>query len=165
MYAEKKLQHEQQKLEKGFLTPPQHWTSSRGAASAGKPLLFNKVRDDGVKAVLQELLNGTGIGSGGRDQQQPGAFSLRSLLCAAHQFFILELIRSRIERFKALHAVLATSPDAQPHMMAHGYEYAMAQVATRALSLRGRGESKTMTSTAHTKSPSAGYSRLRAKLR
>ena len=108
MYAEKKLQHEQQKLEKGFLTPPQHWTSSRGAASAGQPLLFNKVRDDGVKAVLQELLNGTGIGSGGRDQQQPGALSLRSLLCAAHQFFILELIRSRIDRWQAVYAVLAS---------------------------------------------------------
>ena len=63
-----------------------------------------------------------------------------------------------------VYALLAMSSDAQPHMMAHDYKYAMAQVATRALSLRGRGESKTMTSTAHTKLPSAGCSRLRARL-
>jgi len=94
--------------EREFLAPPQHWTSSRGAASAGNPLSFIKVRDDGVKAILQELLNGTGIGNGGRDQQQPGAFPLRSLLCDAHQFFILELNRSRIDRWQAVYAGLAS---------------------------------------------------------
>jgi hypothetical protein len=94
--------------EREFLAPPQHWTSSRGAASAGNPLSFIKVRDDGVKAILQELLNGTGIGNGGRDQQQPGAFPLRSLLCSAHQFFILELNRSRIDRWQAVYAGLAS---------------------------------------------------------
>ncbi len=34
-----------------------------------------QVREAGVMAVLQELLNGTGIADGGRDQQQPGRYS------------------------------------------------------------------------------------------
>ena len=45
----------------------QHWP-------AGQPHSIVKVRDEGVMAVLQELLNGTGIGDGGRDQQQHGTF-------------------------------------------------------------------------------------------
>ena len=71
MYTEQSLRRERQKLVKEFLAPPEHWTS--GAGSTGK-LSLVKVRDGGVMAVLQELLNGTGIGDGGRDQQQPGIF-------------------------------------------------------------------------------------------
>jgi len=74
-HTEQNLRREWQKWEKECLAPPEHWTSS--SASAGKVNLV-KVRDDGVKNDLQKLLHGTGIGSGGRDQQQPGAFPLRS---------------------------------------------------------------------------------------
>ena len=68
MSTEQSLRRERQKL---VLAPPEHWTP--GAGSTGK-LSLVKVRDVGVLAVLQELLNGTGIGNGGRDQQQPGTF-------------------------------------------------------------------------------------------
>ena len=68
MSTEQSLRRERQKL---VLAPPEHWTP--GAGSTGK-LSLVKVRDIGVLAVLQELLNGTGIGNGGRDQQQPGTF-------------------------------------------------------------------------------------------
>ncbi len=68
MSTEQSLRRERQKL---VLAPPEHWTP--GAGSNGK-LSLVKVRDVGVLAVLQELLNGTGIGNGGRDQQQPGTF-------------------------------------------------------------------------------------------
>ena len=68
MSTEQSLRRERQKL---VLAPPEHWTP--GAGSTGK-LSLVKVRDVGVLAALQELLNGTGIGTGGRDQQQPGTF-------------------------------------------------------------------------------------------
>lgn len=68
MSTEQSLRRERQKL---VLAPPEHWTP--GAGSTGK-LSLVKVRDVEVLAVLQELLNGTGIGNGGRDQQQPGTF-------------------------------------------------------------------------------------------
>ena len=68
MSTEQSLRRELQKL---VLAPPEHWTP--GAGSTGK-LSLVKVRDVEVLAVLQELLNGTGIGNGGRDQQQPGTF-------------------------------------------------------------------------------------------
>ena len=68
MSTEQSLRRERQKL---VLAPPEHWTP--GAGSTGK-LSLVKVRDVGVLAVLQELLNGTGVGNGGRDQQQPGTF-------------------------------------------------------------------------------------------
>ena len=68
MSTEQSLRRERQKL---VLAPPEHWTP--GAGSNGK-LSLVKVRDVGVLAALQELLNGTGIGNGGRDQQQPGTF-------------------------------------------------------------------------------------------
>ena len=68
MSTEQSLRRERQKL---VLAPPEHWTP--GAGSNGK-LSLVKVRDDGVLAALQEFLNGTGIGNGGRDQQQPGTF-------------------------------------------------------------------------------------------
>lgn len=68
MSTEQSLRRERQKL---VLAPPEHWTP--GAGSTGK-LSLVKVRDVGVLAALQELLNGTGIGNGGRDQQQPGTF-------------------------------------------------------------------------------------------
>ena len=71
MYTEQSLRRERQKLVKEFLAPPEHWTP--GAGNTGK-LSLVKVRDVGVLAVLQELLNGTGIGDGGRDQQQNGTF-------------------------------------------------------------------------------------------
>ena len=71
MYTEQSLRRERQKLVKEFLAPPEHWTPDAG--STGK-LSLVKVRDVGVLAALQELLNGTGIGNGGRDQQQPGTF-------------------------------------------------------------------------------------------
>jgi len=71
MYTEQSLRRERKKLVKEFLAPPEHWTP--GAGSTGK-LSLVKVRDGGVLAVLQELLNGTGIGDGGRDQQQHGTF-------------------------------------------------------------------------------------------
>ncbi len=68
MSTEQSLRRELQKL---VLAPPEHWTP--GAGSTGK-LSLVKVREVEVLAVLQELLNGTGIGNGGRDQQQPGTF-------------------------------------------------------------------------------------------
>ena len=68
MSTEQSLRRERQKL---VLAPPEHWTP--GAGSTGK-LSLVKVREVEVLAVLQELLNGTGIGDGGRDQQQPGTF-------------------------------------------------------------------------------------------
>ena len=68
MSTEQSLRRERQKL---VLAPPEHWTP--GAGSNGK-LSLVKVRDVRVLAVLQELLNGTGIGDGGRDQQQHGTF-------------------------------------------------------------------------------------------
>jgi hypothetical protein len=68
MSTEQSLRRERQKL---VLAPPEHWTP--GAGSNGK-LSLVKVREVEVLAVLQELLNGTGIGNGGRDQQQPGTF-------------------------------------------------------------------------------------------
>jgi|LauGreDrversion4_2_1035121.scaffolds.fasta_scaffold935731_1 hypothetical protein len=68
MSTEQSLRRERQKL---VLAPPEHWTP--GAGSTGK-LSLVKVREVEVLAVLQELLNGTGIGNGGRDQQQPGTF-------------------------------------------------------------------------------------------
>ena len=79
MYTEQSLRRERQKLVKEFLAPPEHWTP--GAGSTGK-LSLVKVRDGGVLAVLQELLNGTGIGDGGRDQQQPGRYSRLELAAA-----------------------------------------------------------------------------------
>jgi hypothetical protein len=49
-------------------------------ADTSKPIV--KLRDEGVMAVLQELLNGTGIGDGGRDQQQRGRYSRLELAAA-----------------------------------------------------------------------------------
>jgi hypothetical protein len=49
-------------------------------ADTSKPIV--KVRDEGVMAVLQEFLNGTGIGDGGRDQQQRGRYSRLELAAA-----------------------------------------------------------------------------------
>jgi hypothetical protein len=70
MSTEQSLRRERQKL---VLAPPEHWTP--GAGSTGK-LSLVKVRDVGVLAALQELLNGTGICNGGRDQKDkwPGIF-------------------------------------------------------------------------------------------
>ena len=49
-----------------------HWTSTNpSAGSTGKPNLV-QVRETGAVDVFKELLIGTGIGAGGRDQQQPG---------------------------------------------------------------------------------------------
>ena len=76
MSTEQSLRRERQKL---VLAPPEHWTP--GAGSTGK-LSLVKVRDVGVLAALQELLNGTGIGDGGRDQQQPGSYSRLELAAA-----------------------------------------------------------------------------------
>ena len=69
MSTEQSLRRERQKL---VLAPPEHWTSLAGSTS--KLSLVEVPRDAGVFDVLKELLNGTGIGNGGRDQQQPGTF-------------------------------------------------------------------------------------------
>jgi hypothetical protein len=66
--------------ERVVLAPPEHWTS--GAGSNDKLSLVEVPRDAGVFDVLKELLNGTGIGDGGRDQQQPGAYSRLELAAA-----------------------------------------------------------------------------------
>jgi hypothetical protein len=61
------------------LAPPEHWTSVAGSS---KLSLVEVPRDAGVFDVLKELLNGTGIGDGGRDQQQPGSYSSLELAAA-----------------------------------------------------------------------------------
>jgi hypothetical protein len=72
----KKIEDRKRELEKKervVLAPPEHWTSLAGSTS--KLSLVEVPRDAGVFDVLKELLNGTGIGDGGRDQQQPGSYS------------------------------------------------------------------------------------------
>ncbi len=62
-----------------FQATPEHWTSCAGSTCK---LSLVQVREAGVMAVLQELLNGTGIADGGRDQQQPGRYSRLELAAA-----------------------------------------------------------------------------------
>jgi hypothetical protein len=73
-------EHQKSRAQRVVLAPPEHWTSFAGSTS--KLSLVEVPRDAGVFDVLKELLNGTGIGDGGRDQQQPGSYSRLELAAA-----------------------------------------------------------------------------------
>ena len=83
---DKRLQDKEHGLRRQFrelqdnnlLARPEHWSprsAGRGPAHKGGALALVPVRDQGVLSVLQELLCGTGIGAGGRDQQESGRYS------------------------------------------------------------------------------------------
>jgi serine/threonine protein kinase len=79
---EQSLRLERQKLAKEFPASPEHWTSANPSAGSTGKLSLVQVRETGVMEILQELLNGTGVGAGGRDQQQSGLYSRLELAMA-----------------------------------------------------------------------------------
>ena len=63
----------QQMQDQHFLVRPEHWSPVNAPHASG--LRLERVRDKGVLDALQGLLAGTGIGDGGRDQQEFGNYS------------------------------------------------------------------------------------------
>ena len=80
---EQHLRRERQALEEARFPRPDHWTQAAAAPRGqGASLALIPVPPGRVFRALQEHLNGTGVGDGGRDQQQHGRYSALKLVRA-----------------------------------------------------------------------------------
>jgi len=81
---EEVLRRERQAVEHSRFARPEHWSAAPSAAAGGglRLIAIPDTARSGVFGALQAHLDGTGIGDGGRDQQQHGRYSRLKLVRA-----------------------------------------------------------------------------------